>query len=146
MLKNIGAVAVGVLAGALVIFIVENVGHLIFPPPSGLNLKDPAVLATVMDQIPMGAKIVVIVGWFLGIFAGGAAALYIGKRWAPVAWVVAGTLFAMAAITMLQIPHPWWMVAGAIVATLAGGFSSVKLMRGSYARPASAPKTPTPGM
>lgn len=145
MLKNIGAVAVGVLAGALVIFLVEGIGHTIFPPPEGVNLKDPAALATIMDKIPVGAKVAVVVGWFLGILAGGAAALYIGRRWAPVAWVVAVTLFAMAAISLLTIPHPWWMVAGAIIATLAGAVGSIKLMRGTYARPAR-PANPTPGL
>lgn len=145
MLKNIGAVAVGVLAGALVIFVVEAIGHMIFPPPEGVNVKDPAALAAFMDKIPLGAKVAVIVSWFLGILAGGAAALYIARRWAPVAWVVAATLFAMAAISLFTIPHPWWMVAGAIVATLAGGFGSIKLMRGTYARP-TPPAQPMPGL
>ncbi|MEX0645084.1 MAG: hypothetical protein WD076_07225, partial [Parvularculaceae bacterium] len=85
---------------------------------------------------PIGAKIAVLVAWFAGIIAGGAAALYIGRRWAPVAWVVAAALFGMAIVTMIQIPHPIWMMLGSVVATLAGGYASIKLMNGTYARPA----------
>jgi hypothetical protein len=138
MLRNIGAVAAGVVAGAIVIFIVEGAGHMIFPPPDGVNLKDPAALAGIMESIPLGAKIAVLVAWFAGILAGGSAALYIGRRWAPVAWVVAAALFGMAAVTMIQIPHPLWMMIGAVVATLAGAFGAIKLFHGTYAPPLAA--------
>lgn len=144
MLRNIGAVAVGVLAGAIVIFVVEAIGHIFFPPPEGLDIRDPAARDIIMSQIPTGAKIAVVVAWFAGVFAGGVAALMVARRWAPAAWVVAGTLFAMALITMVQIPHPWWMMAGAVAATLLGGFGAIRVMGGSYGRPPE--PAPTPGL
>lgn len=139
MLKNIGGVAVGVLAGAIVIYIFEGLGHMIFPGPEGPDLKDPAALATHMDQIPLGVEIAVVIGWFAGTLAGGAAALVIARRWAPVAWIVAGTLFAMAAIAMIQIPHPIWIMIGAVIATALGGWGAVKLTGASYTPPAARP-------
>lgn len=140
MLKSIGGVIAGVLAGAMIIFVVEAVGHMIFPPPAGANVGDPEQLKSIIGQIPVGAKVAVIVAWFAGILGGGVVSLLIAARWAPVAWVVAATLFAMAGITMLQIPHPWWMVAGAVIATLAGGYGAIKLMNGAYMRPVAPPK------
>ncbi len=140
MLKSIGGAVAGVLAGAIIIFVVEALGHIIFPPPAGTNVSDPEQLKFIIGQIPVGAKIAVIIAWFAGILGGGIVSLLIAMRWAPVAWVVAATLFAMAGITMLQIPHPWWMVAGAIIATLAGGYGAIKLTKATYARPVPAPK------
>jgi len=136
MLRSIGAVIAGVLAGACVIFVVEAAGHIAFPPPEGVDLKDPAALRAILGSIPLGAKLSVIFAWFAGVFAGGAVSLLIGLRWAPIAWLVAGTLFAMAALSMMQIPHPWWMLLGAIAATLAGGFGAVRAMKATYLKPA----------
>jgi hypothetical protein len=110
------------VAGAIVIFVAESISGAV---PS------------------LAGRIALVIGWYAGILGGGAAALFMGRRWAPVAWVVAITLFAFIAI---QIPQPWWMMAGAVVAALAGGFAAIKLMKGSYARPVMTPKIPTPGM
>jgi len=140
MLRSIGGVIAGVLVGALIVYVAEAVGHSIFPPPAGVDLKDPEALKSVMGEIPLGAKIAVVIGWFAGVLGGGVAALLIAGRWAPVAWVVAATLFAMAGISLMAIPHPLWMVVGAIVATLAGGFGAIRLTKAGYARPAPSPK------
>lgn len=136
MLRSIGAVIAGVLAGACVIFVVEGAGHIIFPTPEGVNLKDPAGLKAIMSFIPLGAKLSVIIAWFAGVFAGGVVSLFIGLRWAPIAWLVAGTLFAMAALSMTQIPHPWWMMFGAVAATIFGAVGAIGVLKADYKKPA----------
>ena len=45
----------GVIAGIVIVFGAEAVGHMIFPPPEGVDLSDPEQLAAIMDQIPLGA-------------------------------------------------------------------------------------------
>lgn len=139
MLRSIGAVVAGVIVGAFVIFIVESVGHLIFPPPPGVDLKDAAALSAMMSVIPFGAKLGVVIAWMAGVLAGGVAALAIGRRWAPLAIVVATTLFAMAVVTMLTIPHPFWMQAAALAVTVLGAFGAIRIMRATFAPP-TAPK------
>ena len=59
MLRNILSVFVGVLFGALVVFVIEMAGHVLFPPPTDIDLKDPAQLRAAMAQIPVGAHFVV---------------------------------------------------------------------------------------
>lgn len=135
MLRSVVGAVLGVVVGAIVIFIVEGAGHALFPPPAGIDLKDPAALATVMAQIPFGAKAAVLAGWFLGIVAGGVASLLVAQRWAPVAWVVTLSLFGLAAVTMATIPHPLWMVVSAVALSGFGGWLAIKLARATYVRP-----------
>jgi len=142
MLRSILAVVAGVLVGAVVIFLTESLGHMIFPPPEGIDLKDPEQLKSIMKDIPLGAKLGVLAAWGAGVFAGGVAALLIARRWAPVAWVVAATLFTLAGVTMMAIPHPWWMIIGAVLVTCAGAVAAIKLLRASYTRPADTTNEP----
>lgn len=128
-MKSALAVIAGLIVGVIVIMIVEAIGHMIYPPPEGVDLKDPAQLAAIMDSIPLGAKIAVLVAWGLGIFAGGVTAVKIsgGKTWPAKA--IAAILFAGAIATMFMIPHPVWMIAGAVVVTLLGLFGATRFAR-----------------
>ncbi len=137
MLRSVLSVVIGVLLGSVLILVVEILGHAMFPPPPGLDPENPESLRAT----PAGAMLTVITAWFAGAFGGGVAASLIAKRWAPAAWVVAATILLLAGATMAELPHPLWMIAGAIVSTGLGGYLSVKLTHGYYGQPAtSGPK------
>ncbi len=125
MLRGIAAIVAGVIAGIVVIMLVESAGHLIFPPPEGVDLKDPEALQSVMNEIPLGAKLAVLIAWGLGVAAGAIVARLIANRGVFPAMAVAAVLFAGAAYTMTVIPHPAWMIVGAVAATLAGAFLAI---------------------
>jgi hypothetical protein len=144
MVRSVLGVIAGVLAGVVAVILTEAIGHSLFPPPPGLDFKDREALVAAMDKIPVGAKIAVIVAWFLGVFAGAATTSLIGRRWAPLAWLVAAILFAFACQTMLMIPHPLWMWVASVVAAIAGAYLAVKLTDASWTRPIA--KAPTPKM
>lgn len=127
MIRSILGLFVGLLCGVVVVAIAEGLGHLIFPPPPGIDVTKPDQLATIMDQIPLGAKIAVIVAWALGIFAGGAVAILVARRQSWPAWGVAAVLFGFSVYTMMIIPHPIWMMVSAVGVTLAGAFAAVRL-------------------
>ncbi|MCB2113712.1 MAG: hypothetical protein KDD85_09200 [Parvularculaceae bacterium] len=131
MLKSVLSVVVGVIAASIIILAVELIGHSIYPPRAELDPTDPASIA----MIPLSAQIAVVIAWFSGAFGGGIVASRIANRWAPPAWVVAATILLLAGSTMLQIPHPAWMVIGAVAATGLGGWLSVKLTKAYYGRP-----------
>ena len=98
----------GVLAGALVIALVEWLAH------QWLGQADGALPATAAISAPMFAA--VLLAWVLGA----AAAAWVATTWgagrsiAP-GLVAAGVLLAGSVATMLAIPHPVWMIAGALV-------------------------------
>lgn len=122
MTRLIVGLIVGIFAGGLTVGLVEAIGHAIYPPPAGFDVSNPESLRTLMDQIPLGAKITVVVAWAFGILAGGSAAAFIAKRGPVPAWWVGGILFSMAASTMFSIPHPAWMWIAAIAATIIGSY------------------------
>lgn len=119
MLRITLGVLLGLLVGMVVTGVVEGMGHTIFPPPPGVNLTDPAALTSVMGKIPLGAKIGVLTAWFLGVLSGASTALLIAGRRQPGGWIVAGVLFVFAVWTMTTIPHPPWMIVGAVLAEIA---------------------------
>ena len=127
MLRSIIAVVVGVLVGAVVVYVAELIGHMVYPLPEGVDMKDPVARAAAMDQISLGAKIAVVVAWGLGVFVGALAALIIGQSHEGLAWIVAAALFFMALITLVQLPHALWMLAGAVLVTLLGVPAAVRI-------------------
>lgn len=97
---------VGLLAGALAITLTEWLGHQWL---GKADLAQPATIST-----PMFAA--VLVAWVLG--AGTAAlvatAWHGGRSWGP-GLVAAGVLLGGSVATMWALPHPAWMVVGALV-------------------------------
>jgi len=129
MLRTILATIAGILIGGIIIGIVESIGHMIYPPPEGVDMKDPEQIKTIMHTIPFGAKFAVLVAWFLGILGGGIAAVLISGRKAMPALIVAVVLLALAVVTMVMIPHPVWMMIGAVVATALGWFGATRFAK-----------------
>lgn len=127
MLRIVLGIIIGVIAGGVVIAVVETAGHMLFPPPEGVDLKNPDNVKTIMQDIPVAAKAAVLVAWGLGVFAGGVVARLVSQRAAYTAWIVAAILFAGAVSTMVMIPHPIWMMIGAVIVTLAGAFAANKM-------------------
>ena len=129
MVRLVLGAVIGVIAGVAVIAALESIGHVIFPPPEGVNIKDPEVLKSIMDQIPLGAKISVLIAWGGGVLVGGIVARVIAQGKAPAASIVGLVLLALAGVTMVQIPHPIWMVIGAFVVTFAGIYGAGSVIK-----------------
>lgn len=124
MLRGILGVAAGVITGVIVTLIVETAGHTIYPPPSGIDLKDSEALKTIIAVVPMGAKIAVLAAWGLGVFVGSAVAIFVAERQSWPAWATAAALFGFALMTMVEIPHPDWMALSATALTLASAIAA----------------------
>jgi len=116
-MKKALSVVAGVIAGGLTVFIVEAIGHVIWPPPEGVDLSDPESLATLMDIAPFGALVAVVVAWIVGAVAGGFVA---GKISADPGYLpsilTGGVLMIFGVLTMMSFPHPIWMWVLGIVA------------------------------
>ena len=112
-----GGVVAGIGVAVTVVAVVEPLGHMLFPPPAGLDLANPADQARLMAVIPLGAKLAVVAAWFLGTLAGAWAALRLGG-WASAAWAVAAVMVTLGLITTQLFPHPVWMVAAAVLLPL----------------------------
>jgi hypothetical protein len=127
MLKGLIGVIGGLIAGAFTVFLAESGGHLLWPPPPGVDLNDPEALKTLMSVIPLPAKLAVLVSWGAGTFVGSAVAIFLAGRASWPAWVTATILFGMALWTMTIIPHPDWMLFAASGITLLSAISAASV-------------------
>ena len=118
LVRNIVAALAGLVAAVLVVMLAEGAGHLLFPPPEDLDLTKSEDQARLMDVIPMGAKIAVILAWFLGALAGACVARRIANVKWP-AWVPTGFMVFASLWTTTLFPHPTWMVAAAVILPIA---------------------------
>lgn len=122
-MRKVLGVIVGVAVAMATITIVEMIGHLIFPPPPGTDMRDPAQVAEIVSLIPLPAKIWVTLAWFLGSLAGALAGISVA-RWTTAAWIVAAVVIAGAVWSYTMIPHPLWMqAAGVLLPLLAAGLA-----------------------
>ena len=126
MKKIVGTIA-GILIAAIMVGLIESLGHMIFPPPAGTDLKDPETVSQIMHLIPIGAKITVLVAWFLGAFTGGLTALFVTK-WNLSVWIVALFMLAGSIYSLMTIPHPVWMSISALIIPFAAAFLAIRLV------------------
>ncbi len=129
MARNIGALLAGLLLSAVVVFCVEALDVRLFPLPPGIDPHDPEALRTVMAQMPVAAKLLLLAGWMLASLLGGwlAAKLARSARRSH-AMVVGGFLLLGAIVNMISIPHPLWFWVAALLfllpaAWLGGGLA-----------------------
>src|SRR5688572_17516014 len=112
-----GRAFLGVLAGLATMFVVimgiEYVGHMVYPPPPGLNPMVTEDLSAIMAAQPAAAKAFVVVAWVVGAFAGGWVAAKISRTYPRAAAVIVALMVVASVVGMiLQLPgHPPWMAA-----------------------------------
>lgn len=128
-MKTALGVVAGVVIAFLCIFAIEAVSHLIFPPPPGTDLTDPAQVARLMEVMPTAALVMVVVAWFAGALAGAWVANAVAKH-ALAGWIVALLVIAGGVATMVMIPHPAWMWAAGIALPLIAGWLAQRLSAG----------------
>ena len=129
---------VGIVAAIVIIFTVafacEWVAASIAPPPHPGPIRNDEI-AVWLATAPIGAKLMVVLGWFLGVLIGAWAALRIAG-WYPIAWIVAGISIILCVANLFIYPHPWWMQGSAIALPVAGGWIATRLpWRTGAARP-----------
>lgn len=127
-LRLIGGIVIGIICAGATVGAVEWIGHQIYPPPPGLDVSKPDDLARLMDVIPVGAKVAVLIAWFVGSLVGGAVAMQIARNriapWIVAAFIIVGGLFSFAAI-----PHPLWMMMGGVALPILAALLVVRRMR-----------------
>ena len=127
VVSRIVGVIAGLVVAMLVVMAAEGAGHAMFPPPEGLDITRPEDQAQLMELIPLGAKIAVVVAWFLGALAGAATAIAIARHILP-GWIVGLVMVALSLVTTQMFPHPMWMIAAAVILPIAGVLAAKRLV------------------
>lgn len=128
-MRTILATLGGLIVGVIIIMGIEMASHIVFPPPEGVDFKDPEQLKTIMASAPLGAKLAVLLAWGLGVFGGGAAGVLMSGRKKIPATIIAFLLLIATGLNLFLIPHPNWMIAGAVVAIVLGWYGATRFAR-----------------
>ena len=112
VIRSILAVLAGFVAASVVMMLVEMVNGRVLYPELGAaaqGMTDREEIRALLAAAPIGAFLVVLLGWALGSLLGGFVAAWIGRR-TPTAHALAlGLLLTLAGIlNNLMIPPPWW--------------------------------------
>jgi len=130
--KNIAAGIAGVVIAGLLVWLVEMLGHTVYPPPTGLNFADPDAMRAYIDMLPLGALLFVAAAWFIGTLGGTFAACKIGTAKPIVfAGVVGGLMLIATAANLIMIPHPLWFSILGIVGIIVAAWLGMTLGAGS---------------
>jgi hypothetical protein len=128
MARSVLAVFLGLVLAVVTIVVLESVGHAVYPPPLGLDLSDPASLRAHVANMPTGAFLLLLLGWFLGAFAGSWLAARLARRApTPHALVVGGVLVAATVANVSMIPHPAWVVVLGLLGLLPSAYAGAWL-------------------
>ncbi len=128
-LKSLLVILAGLIMGGVVIAAIEYAGHLIYPPPAGLDLADPAAMAALqahIDTLPLPAFLMVLLAWLFGAIDGALLASWLAPR-KPQRHgaIVALLLFLLAVVNVVSLPHPLWMAVATPFVFISGGFIGV---------------------
>jgi len=130
--RNIAAGVVGIIVAFALVWIVEKIGHTIYPIPEGLDFADPAAMLEYLGTVPIGALLFVAAAWLIGAAGGTCAACAMGtaRPWIFAA-VVGGIVFIAASVNLFMIPHPIWFSVVGLVGILVGAGLGTMCERGA---------------
>ncbi|HSA57212.1 MAG TPA: hypothetical protein VLE53_15980 [Gemmatimonadaceae bacterium] len=111
ILKSVLAVLGGVVAGFIVIFVVQNISSAMYSLPEDVGTADREALARAMAGLPLGAFLMVLLSYALGSLLGGWVAARNAPR-APMAHALAvGALLTLAGLmNLMAFRHPTWFI------------------------------------
>ena len=132
MLRTILGVLAGVVAMFVVIMGIEAVGHLIYPPPAGLDPMKPAheaAFAQFVTAMPWPGKAMLALAWTLGSFAGGFVAAKIARHPRGAAVLIALLVISGVVGMAIRVPHPSWLLAAGLLLPIPAALLAARLAR-----------------
>ena len=134
-----GRTILGILAGMvtawLLIMVCQFASGLLYPPPPGMDLRQPEQLAAFIAQAPVAALVLVVVSGVLGAFIGGWVAAKVAREHPLFAALMIGVLVLAGVVANnTMIPHPLWMTVLGVLLPLPAAWLGARMAR----RPATA--------
>ncbi len=128
--RKIAAVLTGIVVAFALVFVIEMIGHRVYPPPSDLDFTQPDIVAGYMQTLPAGAFMFVLAGFALATLAGGFVAARIARSQAFLfAGIIGALMLAATVANLLMIPHPLWFSITAIALILVSTVLAGRLAR-----------------
>jgi hypothetical protein len=117
--RTILGILAGMVAAWVVIMACQFGSAALYPPPPGLDLRQPDQLAAFIADAPATAMALVVASWVLGAFIGGWVAARIARAHPTFAALAIGLLVVVGVVAnTAMIPHPLWMTVLGLVLPL----------------------------
>lgn len=125
VLRRVAPVVLGLFVAFALIVAAQLLGKLLYPPPPGLDPRDPVALAAFMSRVPTGMFLLVLLGWGLGTAAGTWTATRVGT---PLrGWTVGALLLALGVSNLMALPHPAWFWVATLAVFPLAAFAGTRL-------------------
>lgn len=136
MLRTLFAIVSGVFAMMIVISFVELANiKLFFPPPAGIDWKDPEAVAAFASSLPFAAMAIVVFGWLLGAFLGALVAAKVALEYRLPSALLIGALVVVGVIhSAMTIQHPTWVLAAGVLLPIPLAWLAAILVQKGFAR------------
>lgn len=125
MVRIILGFSAGIALATLIMLGIEAAADQLYALPPNFMAMDRVDQGVVMDELPFGAKALIVTGWLIGALAGASLARVIARRAEP-GWAVAALVALGGAMTVMMIPHPLWMRLAALGAPLLAGWLATR--------------------
>ena len=110
ILRSAIATVIGIVVAFGLIWLAQYAGSEISPAEYDIDTGE--------ILIPIGSTIALIVGWFVGTFAGAWLAMRISAG-TGAGWIVAGSVIGAALYRAVTLADTWWIMALAVAVPLA---------------------------
>ncbi|RNA62066.1 hypothetical protein D1631_09035 [Chryseobacterium nematophagum] len=108
MIRKILAVVGGIMAASVCIWMMESIGHALYPLSKD-TANDVDAFKKYVETLPFMALLLVILGYALGAFVAGFISTKIAKDGKNVYAIICGIFFLLATIyNMVVLPTPIW--------------------------------------
>jgi len=136
MLRALFALCAGLFA-AMIVYTVSAAIAMNMHPPTGVDVKDAAQVASFVAAMPTSVRVALLLGPTLGAFvgAGMAARLAAPAQQAVVASLIAALIAAMTANDWAHVGHPRWMQVSGVLLALLASLSATLLVRKAWPEP-----------
>jgi len=133
VLKKAAAVIAGFVVASIVMMIIEFInGRVLYPDlaKAAEGVTDPEVIRGIMARAPVGAFLVVLLGWLLGGLAGGWSATRIAGDGSLRCGVILGALLTLAGVANnLMLPPPLWFWVASLLVLFPSAYFGARLAK-----------------
>lgn len=126
-MRNVLATIVGLIAAFTSIFLIEKLGHTLFPMPESIDPNSMKSIKNNIHLIPKGNMAFVALAHGVGVLAGMFVAGLISKTGIIPAYIVGGLMVIISIMYYFFIPSPTWFVVTDLASIIIGFLIGKKL-------------------
>jgi hypothetical protein len=115
ILRSAIAAVVGIIVAFVLLWLAEYAGSAV--APAAYDVETGEIL------IPLGSTIALLVGWFVGSFAGGWLAMRVSGS-SETGWIVAGAVIGAGVYRAVTLAESWWVIVLAILVPAAAAWTA----------------------